>query len=92
MGPRGEIECDLGHGVARFVPSADGLYSVEIQGLPNLRPLFEDLATLDEDYKRNVQAAVYNTLKGRIAEQHMTVESEQVTEDNSILLTLTIQD
>ncbi|GAC1464564.1 MAG: hypothetical protein PVSMB7_07770 [Chloroflexota bacterium] len=90
--PNGEITCMLGSSTIHFCPAMDGPYSVEVDASPDLPHIYQQLAALDDDYKRSVQAMVYDKLKRRIHEKNMAIESEQVMEDNSILLTLTVPD
>lgn len=88
----GEIVHRSGQSALRFRPIQDGPYSAEIENAPNLRQVFQFLSNLDEDYKRGVQAAVYENLISRIEEKSLTVESEEVLEDNSIVITLNVQE
>lgn len=88
--PDGEIVCTLGSSTVRFRPAADGPYSVEVDNTPDLPAIFQQLSTLDDDYKRCVQAMVYEKLKEKIEGSTLMLEGEEVLDDNSIVLTLTV--
>jgi len=87
-----EIRCKAENSTLTFRQSgAEGPYSVEVTNAPDLRRVYEYLSTVDDEYKRCVQAMVVEKLKERAADREMTVESEQVLEDNSVLLTLNVR-
>ncbi len=88
----GVITCSVGQSVLRFVRIAGEPYQVEVKNDVGRHELLQQLMLLDEDYCRCVQADVYANIKAKAFEKHMTVESEEVLEDNSILMTLTIQE
>lgn len=90
--PDGGIVCGAGASTLRFHPAEEGSYSVEIENTPNLQQMFQLLSNLDEDYKRGVQASTYEKLMSRIEEKSLVVESEEVLEDNSIVITLNVQE
>lgn len=71
-------------------PVVDAPFSLEIIKAPDLKPIFHSLSTLDEDYKRQIQSATLKNLKQKIQEKELAIESEEVLEDNSIVLTLSI--
>lgn len=85
-----EIVCKVEQTHLTFRQSGDRPFQVEIRNAPDLRKVFEYLSDVDADYKRCLQEAVYRKLKVRTAEQNITIESEEVLEDNSIVLTLNI--
>ncbi|MFC7679087.1 hypothetical protein [Paenibacillus sp. GCM10028914] len=84
------IECKVENSHLIFIQAQDGPFHVEVRNAPDLRKIFEYLSDVDDDYKRCLQSIVYEKLKGRVAEKNMTIESEEVLEDNSIVLTLSI--
>lgn len=90
--PAGVITCSVGRSVLRFVRAPGEPYQVEVKNNVARHELLQQLMLLDEDYCRCVQADVYANIKAKAFEKHMTVESEEVLEDNSILMTLTIQE
>jgi hypothetical protein len=90
--PYGGIACTVDRTILRFRPVQNGPFSVEIENAPSLQPVFRLLSTLDEDYKHGVQATAYESLMGKIEEKHLIVESEVVLDDNSIVITLNVQE
>jgi len=89
--PGGALSAPLGRSVLRFVPGeGGGPYRLEITNAGDLRALFQQVALLDESYRRGVQEAAYRTLKERIAAQNLVVEQEEVLEDRSIVITLNV--
>lgn len=87
----GAIICKVEQSVLTFRQFDDHPFFVEIQNAPDLKKIYEYLSDVDEDYKRCVQDLVYQKLMQRAAEKQMTVESEQVLEDNSIVITLNVE-
>ena len=53
--------------------------------------LVEDFKELEEEYDLNVQTFTYNRVVENLPE-NMLIESEQVMEDDSILLTINVND
>lgn len=88
----GEIMCSAQGTELLFRPAEDGPFSVEVRGASYLRQAFQLLSNLDEDYKRGVQAVAYENLKRKVEEKNLAVESEEVLEDNSIVITLNVKE
>ena len=88
----GNLVCSVGRSVLRFIHVAGEPYQVLVQNTIDRQELLQHLMTLDEDYRRCVQADTYQNLKTKIGEKNLTIESEEVLEDNSIVLTLAIQE
>ncbi|GIP17693.1 hypothetical protein J40TS1_33350 [Paenibacillus montaniterrae] len=84
------ITCKIENSHLTFRQSGDHPFQVEIHNEPDLRKIFQYLSDIDDDYKRCLQEVVYKKLKARAEERNMTIESEEVMEDNSIVLTLNI--
>lgn len=84
------ISCKLEEAELIFHPHGDAPYEVEIRNAPDYGRIYEYLTHLDSDYKRCVQDLVYTKLKERACERNMTVTGEEVLEDNSIVVTLTL--
>ncbi|MCW5601386.1 hypothetical protein [Nitrosomonas sp.] len=87
----GQIVCKVENSKLVFTQKGDEPYLVEITNAPSLEEAYHYLSDVDQDYKRCVQTDVYNKLKSRITSQNMTIENEEVVEDNSIVITLNIQ-
>lgn len=77
--------------IFRQSQSHDSPFYVEVHNAPDLRKVYQYLSDVDEDYKRCLQSMVYEKLKERVEAKNMTVESEEVLEDNSIVLTINIR-
>lgn len=84
------ISCTLEEAELIFHPHGEAPYEVEIRNAPDYGRIYEYLTHLDSDYKRCVQDLVYTKLKARAGERNMTVTGEEVLEDNSIVVTLTL--
>ncbi|WP_462410814.1 hypothetical protein [Neobacillus sp. Marseille-QA0830] len=90
QGANGRITCNVQGTQLTFLQHGDAPFSVEIRNAPSLRDIFMYISDVDEEYKRCVQAIVYEKLKERAAEKNLSIESEEVMEDNSIVITLNI--
>jgi hypothetical protein len=87
----GDIFCRIGECELHFTQRDGQAFSAEIRGAPSVEEARKYLANLDEDYRRCVQTAVYEKVKARAESQNMTLESEEVLEDRTILMTLRIR-
>ena len=88
--PNGDMTCHLGQTALRLRPVVDASFNIEIINAPDLKPIFHTLSTLDRDYKNKIQKATLRNLKQKIQEKELVIENEEVLEDNSIVLTLSI--
>ncbi len=86
----GNIVCNVGPVTLHFRQEDGSPFSVEIKGAQDMAAIFTQLFSVDEDYKRYVQSSTYEKLKKRAVEKNLTIESEEVLEDNSIVLTLLV--
>ena len=86
----GNVTCSIGDSVLRFVQPPGEPYQVEVESSVNRQALLQELVMLDEEYRRCVQAETYQHLKAKIGDRGLAIESEEVLEDNSIVLTLII--
>jgi hypothetical protein len=91
QGNNGDISCTVQGTHLTFRQNGDSPFSVEIKNAPSLQDIYMYISDVDDEYKRCVQAIVYEKLKQRAAEKNLSVESEEVLEDNSIVITLNIQ-
>lgn len=55
-----------------------------------IQTLQKELKQLEEEYSLNVQSFTYEKIKSSL-ESDMSIESEEVLEDNSILLTINLE-
>lgn len=86
----GEITCAFGSSKLRFYPVADAPFNVEIMNAPDMKPIFHSLSALDEDYKRQIQRTTIRNLKQKIQEKEFAIDTEEVLEDNSVVITLSL--
>jgi hypothetical protein len=91
QGNNGDISCTVQGTHLTFRQNGDSPFSVEIKNAPSLQDIYMYISDVDDEYKRCVQALVYEKLKQRAAQKNLTVETEEVLEDNSIVITLNIQ-
>lgn len=73
---------------ARFAKNAHGIWAVRVGGGATLEEATELVKAVDAAYGRRVQQEVLTRLRQRAPEVGMTVESETVEDDDSVLLTL----
>ena len=60
-----------------------------MKGDPN--QILKHLSLITEDYKNNVQAYSYERLKENLRLRDFNIENEEVLKDNSILITVNIE-
>lgn len=65
-------------------------FSLELRNISNMRELLDSVDELEKEYGYNVQSFTYNKVMTGLIEHGMTVQSEEVLEDDSILLTLNV--
>jgi hypothetical protein len=87
----GNIFCQIGECELRFTQRDGQAFSAEIRGAPSMEEARKHLANLDEDYRRCVQTAVYEKVKARAESRGLMLESEEVLEDRTILMTLRVR-
>ena len=68
----------------------DEAFWVSVEGWNNADELIEDINCLEKEYKLNVQSYTYDKLMSNISGAGMTVEEEVILEDDSIMLTITV--
>ncbi len=71
-----------------FRQSADSPFLLEVKKVKNLQELLDSLDSLENEYGRNVQKFTYDKVMASLEEHGMSIESEEILEDDSILLTL----
>lgn len=65
-------------------------FSLQMSNISNMRELLDSVDELENEYGRNVQTFTYNKVMTSLHEHGMTVDQEEVLEDDSILLTLNL--
>ena len=69
--------------------SADGPFVMDIGEVGDIQCLIDELDCIETEYNGNVQTYTYERVMNNLPED-MVVENEEVLEDNSIVLTLTV--
>lgn len=67
-----------------------GSYNLEISRITDEDKCTKMLEDLDDEYKSNIQELTYKQIMERIKNQNLSVESEQICDDNSIVLTINV--
>jgi hypothetical protein len=91
QGDDGTITCTVQGTKLTFRQHDDAPFTLEMKNPPNLHEIFLYLSDVDDEYKRCVQSIVYEKLKQRAADKNLSIESEEVLDDNSIVITLNIE-
>lgn len=65
-------------------------FQLQISHVSNMRELLDSVDELENEYGRNVQTFTYSKVMTSLYEHGMTVDQEEVLEDDSILLTLNV--
>ncbi|GAB6056535.1 hypothetical protein JCM15415_18510 [Methanobacterium movens] len=86
----GDIICHIEDTCLKFNKIADEPFNVQIETRGNVKEMFDHLLILDEDYKLNVQSLTYEALKKNLADRDLSIDSEEVLKDDSIMITLNI--
>ena len=73
-----------------FRRSEADAFQVEATRIKDPNGLLRSLDQLENEYGRNVQKFTYETVRCNLARHGMSLESEEVLEDDTILLTLTL--
>jgi hypothetical protein len=88
--PGGGIRCTMNGVDMTFTPGAqDTPFSIAFKTLPD-RAAFDCLNRIDDQYKQRVQELTCERIRERAHQHNLTVESEEVLEDKSIVITLTV--
>lgn len=69
--------------------TADAPYRMTVRNIENVDSLMDELRTIEEEYNGNVQEYTYRRVMDNLPEG-MTVDSEEVLDDNSIMVTLNV--
>ncbi|GAB1354402.1 hypothetical protein MASR1M12_31400 [Erysipelotrichia bacterium] len=87
----GCIKCSFGQTRLVFQPVPGSSFAVQVENFPE-KETYASLALMDEEYRRCIQTATYERLLERIEDKNLVVESEEVMEDNSVVITLLINE
>ena len=81
-------------GAGRLIYERDNAnlpYSIDLKDVSNIDCLANDLSELENEYDRNVQSFTYNKVLKNLPSD-MTIIEDEVLEDESILLTISVSD
>lgn len=65
-------------------------FTVTVNGVKDADSFIEELECFEREYKQNVQSYTYNKLMDNLDSHNMSVANEEILEDNSIVITLDI--
>ncbi len=88
---QGQLLCEINEMVLVFSQEHHQHFNLEVRNVTDMRQLYSNLDNINDCYNRNVQSQTYKRLKSNIEEHGLTVESEDVYDDNSIVITLSIE-
>lgn len=83
--------CEMEEFTLEFRQKEPGVpYELSFTGYKDTRAVYNAVRQLDEGYRSAVQEYTYVNVKKKLEEKSLTVENEEIMEDNSIVLTVTI--
>lgn len=88
----GDIIIKLAGNEFKFHKIGQEPYEAEIKSTGDQKQIYNHLSLIDGDYKSNVQDYTYENLKKRLNDRNLNIESEEVLDDNSIVITVNIND
>ena len=80
--PQGEIHYER--------TAAGEPYVLNARNVHNVGELMEELKTFEKEYGRNVQAYTYSRILVSLEEHGLSLQEEEVTDDDTIVLTLNV--
>ncbi|MEF9953101.1 hypothetical protein [Clostridium sp.] len=87
---RDEIQCTIEGTELTFSKENKINYEVKIKGVDQLAGVLEHINFIDEEYRKNVQSYTYSKVVEKLQGSNMKIESEEVMEDNSLVLTINL--
>jgi hypothetical protein len=86
----GVLSCMVGRSMVRFEKKGDEPYRAIIEKAPGGDSMYDMLSEIDEEYKREVQTSAYHKVLKRATEMGLQVEQEEITSENTIVVTLRV--
>lgn len=85
----GNISCDCEQFHLEFVYNGDKPYTMKVSASNKLGldDLINDIGT---EYSANAQEISYNKIKERLEKQNLTINDEEILDDNTIVLTVNL--
>ncbi|MDD4279129.1 MAG: hypothetical protein PHX74_05265 [Candidatus Sumerlaeales bacterium] len=91
--PDGNIICAVDAKSALcFRPVENGPYSVEVKNIDDLSQVHRELVELDGHYRQLIQQRTVQNIKNRAKSRNMTIESETVMQDQSVVIVLNVEE
>lgn len=88
-----ELVCPTNRGTLYyFRQSEQEPFTLRVEGVKNVQEVVGELEVLEKEYGKNVQAYSYDMLKSNLQKHNMSVGSEEILDDESIVLTLNIDE
>lgn len=85
------MECNINGMSLTFSQEGEQPFLLEIKNSTDMRHVHSILDDLNDSYSHNVQALTYERLKSRVAHYGLLIENEEVADDNSLIITLSMQ-
>ena len=88
---RGKISFEIPNCSIDLKSSKNGAYEFKATGYADLKDIHKCFARIETEYERVVQTNICNNIKAKISKNpSMRLEQEEILEDNSVLLTISI--
>ncbi|MBE7706418.1 MAG: hypothetical protein E7Z91_04155 [Cyanobacteria bacterium SIG30] len=84
------VNCVIENIKFEFTKNENDTYVVLTYYNGSKEDLVNTMSNLNNEYCQNVQEKTYETIKQKAQEENMEIESEEILEDNSILLTINL--
>ncbi|WP_294465682.1 hypothetical protein [uncultured Anaerofustis sp.] len=65
-------------------------YVMNLENIPDMNCFMKEVKSINEEYGNNVQEYTYNVLMDNVKKNEWNVESEEILEDDTIILTIDI--
>lgn len=85
-----DVTCSIDGVQLEFQQTAPGATYELSFGQQNSHSVYETIRRLDEGYRSTVQEKTYENVKKKLDEKNFVIEDEEIMEDNSIVLTVSI--
>jgi len=87
---QGRVTCDTSSGKLLFVQQENQPFTVEILRAPNMQDVFQTLNQLNQGYCQVIQSETVSNVKSRLGQKGLSLHSEEVLADNTVVLTVEI--
>jgi len=85
-----DVACWIDGVQLNFTQPAPGVTYELSFGEKDSRAVYDTIRRLDEGYRSTVQEQTYENVKKKLDEKHFIIEDEEIMDDNSIVLTVSI--